>query len=452
MKVLRKIVGRAFWGFLLIAVPVVFLFQVCDHLLDFGEDDIHDGREIPRPPWDYVDPESRVFTSAHWGPAWGRDGDREVIVFAYDEGRGSEDRGNVYGGSIYVVRASGGGLKRLSSSVGDGRSRGGYKLAYDVSPDVSPDGKTVAYATLRHAEQNAQMSVVTVGVNGGGRRKISTIDGSFTAPVWSAGGERIAVVGIPRVGNLGVYVVTQDGSEPQSITPWTRWVRGFVKWSPDGTRLALVSNEETTEDGVQDWLDFLFTVDADGSNVVEYGRVAGTPEWSPDGRTVAFNRDGDDEERGLYFGDTTTGDVTKVSDRNLWHMAWSPDGRVIWGLGSVPRARPHPSLPPLYSGLWEFEVSTHERRNIDDSLGQDRPSIGRILGLQWSPDGSRVAIVLNPSEKSSGGNQFVLMVVAADGSDRQVLVRSRPEGGLTTDEPDESRQPLEASTVREVAR
>lgn len=441
---LRKNVGRMLWGWLLIAVPVVFLFQVCDQLLDFGEDDIHDERGIALLPWDYVHPDSGVFTSAHWGPAWGKDGNREVIVFAYDEGRGSEDTGNVYGGSIYVVRASGGGLKRLSSSVGDGRSLGGYRLAYDVSPDVSPDGQVVAYATLRHAQRNAQMTVLTVSVKGGGHRQIPKADGTFAAPVWSADGEQVAANGDGWVPD-GVYLMKRDGSGLENITPWTRSVRGYPKWSPDGLRLAFVSTEETTEESVQD---FLFSVDADGSNVVEYGRVAGTPEWSPDGRTVAFNRDGDNEERGLYFGDTTTGEVTKVSDSNLWLMAWSPDGRLIWGLGSRPVVRPGSAL--LYSGLYEFVVSTHERRDITERLGPARPANGRIRGMQWSPDGSRVAVVFNPYERDAGPPSFVLMVLAADGSEAQVLVRSQPDGGLTTDEPESSRG-LEEWTVREAA-
>lgn len=93
----------------------------------------------------------------HHGPAWARADGGAVVVFRWEEGQGA------YGGSLYTIREDGTDLALLSESVGDTRDLGGYRLAFDTSPAVSPDGTRVAYTTLRHSEVG-EFGIVTVAL------------------------------------------------------------------------------------------------------------------------------------------------------------------------------------------------------------------------------------------------------------------------------------------------
>lgn len=99
-------------------------------------------------------------------------------------------------------------------------------------------------------------------------------------------------------------------------------------WSPDGTRIAFVSNRGGSHD-----LDYeVYVMNADGSAVKKLTKIdssyASTPEWSPDGRRIAFvmgsqlwvmRADGKGER--MIF--------REPSGRRIWLNDWSPDGRAL---------------------------------------------------------------------------------------------------------------------------
>ena len=67
-----------------------------------------------------------------FAPQWSADGAH--IVFIYRE-RGDD-------GSTYLARSDGSSVRRISEG------EGGYDV--DYSPDISPDGSSIVYATARH--------------------------------------------------------------------------------------------------------------------------------------------------------------------------------------------------------------------------------------------------------------------------------------------------------------
>lgn len=90
----------------------------------------------------------------------------------------------------------------------------------------------------------------------------------------------------PVNGNPEIYLVSLDGSEPVNLTN-NPANDTFPAWSPDGTRLAFVSDRGGT--------DALYIMDADGSNLAElYGPSEAddlylrNPVWSPDGDSIAL--------------------------------------------------------------------------------------------------------------------------------------------------------------------
>ena len=153
------------------------------------------------------------------------------------------------------------------------------------------------------------------------------------------------------------------------------------RWSPDGRRLAFV------RDGA------IAVVDADGSRLVTLGHhPAGEsmPRWSPDGRRVAF-----------------------ISRRRGWAQVWIVDAPVP--RRGRPAAVPRPDRPTSVT-----------------------PAGVDVEEFAWSPDGARLAIAAERGEAVRHASR-ISVVTIADGSERPIGegadwecgVRWLPDGGLT---------------------
>ena len=142
----------------------------------------------------------------------------------------------------------------------------------------------------------------------------STRDGGSTAQLlladsrnylsfvrWSPDGKRLAFIKIPdtqtpfTVGEL--WVMNADGSNPLRLAEADAGHGYAANWSPDGTRLAFVvrSNPDDpaadTSEGAL--LSNIAVVDLEHRTVTQVTRFtrgrAETPVWSPDGNTLAFD-------------------------------------------------------------------------------------------------------------------------------------------------------------------
>ena len=207
-----------------------------------------------------------------WSPGGGR------IAFL---SRGERSKG------VYVVNADGSGQRRLT---GDAR--------FPAAPAWSPNGRQIAF----EGGSGAPSSVYVVNADGSGQRRLARNlwaagagSGPTFDPAWSPDGQMIAFVG--RVGltagpvtGLGepIYVVRADGSGLRNLTPKPVGTYAAPTWSPDGRKLAFVSDREGNSD--------VYVMNADGSGQRSLTRnpaYDADPAWSHDGR-IAFvsNRDG----------------------------------------------------------------------------------------------------------------------------------------------------------------
>ncbi len=126
-------------------------------------------------------------------------------------------------------------------------------------------------------------------------------------------------------------------------------------WSPDGSRIAFLSNR------AEGWDLYLMNADGSGVERLTTGATSDDPAWSADGRYIAVERDHRIEAV------TPDGQDRFALAHDASHPSWSPDGKLAFS-----RDR----------SLYIREQDGFESLALRDA---DQPS--------WSPDGSSMAFV-----------------------------------------------------------
>ena len=114
------------------------------------------------------------------------------------------------------------------------------KLHRISSPEVSPDGKWVAYGiSTPDMDANRGVSNIWIVSTSGGDAIQLTQSGKDSAPSWSPDGKTLAFLS-GRDGSSQVYVISMEGGEAKKLTTLSTGADLF-KWSPDGQSIAFTS-------------------------------------------------------------------------------------------------------------------------------------------------------------------------------------------------------------------
>jgi dipeptidyl aminopeptidase/acylaminoacyl peptidase len=115
------------------------------------------------------------------------------------------------------------------------------KLHRIAEPQVSPDGKWVAYTvSTPDMEANRGASNIWVVPTAGGAAMQLTQSGHDSSPVWSPDGKTLAFLS-SRSGDSQVYLLSMEGGEAHALTKLSTGA-DLVKWSPDGKTIAFTSS------------------------------------------------------------------------------------------------------------------------------------------------------------------------------------------------------------------
>src|SRR5271155_5651122 len=116
------------------------------------------------------------------------------------------------------------------------------KIARIEEPQLSPDGKTVAFTvqTVDIAQNTKPKQIYTVSLNGGLPQKITTQGTDNERPEWSPDSKQLAFIS-DGGGSAQVWIMNADGSNPRQITNLSTEAGG-VLFSPDGKKLVFTSD------------------------------------------------------------------------------------------------------------------------------------------------------------------------------------------------------------------
>ena len=219
---------------------------------------------------------------------------------------------------------------------------------------VSPDGKWVAFvvkaADMKENAANADVWLVSTAP-GGEPVRLTTSKKNDNQPRWSPDGRRLAFLSA-REERAQVFLISPFGGEAERLTESKTGVQAF-QWSPDGRQIAYVSQQELTpdEERRQKERDDAIVVDKNfkfsrvwvidvatrkARELVKSDYVASDPQWSPDGKQIAYvtvptPKADDGRLTDIWTADVATGKTRKVVENEGpdTNPRWSPDGQQI---------------------------------------------------------------------------------------------------------------------------
>ncbi len=212
----------------------------------------------------------------------------------------------------------------------------------ETDPVVSGDGLRIAYAS-----DEVDFDLVLIAPDGQTRRPLLTTARNEFAPVWSPSGDQFAFV-TDRAGGLEIWSRSRDGQWERPIVTATDFgasrtqTLGALAFSPDGRTLAY---QRSGGQGFGIWL----SPTTGGTPVPLSTRTSGTPvsaaslenpreyqdspSWSPDGEWIAYLSAESENGRPIIkkqrVGTQESSTLFTGDLPSFSRVAWSPDGQWV---------------------------------------------------------------------------------------------------------------------------
>jgi dipeptidyl aminopeptidase/acylaminoacyl peptidase len=266
-----------------------------------------------------------------------------------------------------------------------------WRLRTVSDPQVSPDGRRVAFvvAVPSSDTDKAETSIWVAETDGSDSGRPFTSGPDDSSPRWSPDGQWLAFVA-ERGDGPQLYLASLGGGEPRAITAAAHGV-SQPAWSPDGQKIAFVAR-------CGEWKE------PEDRSPVERS--------APRVVTGLYHRyDGQgwfDERRSqIFVVSIHGGDAVQITDGDYdnYDPDWSPDGRQLAFVSDRNPTR----FDENHRDIWVITAYGSGRRQLRRLTGGE----GGAAAPRWSPDGQKISYIGHLNADGNSASNTHLMVLDA---------------------------------------
>lgn len=182
------------------------------------------------------------------------------------------------------------------------------------------------------SEMGSNTEIVALRPDGEGAVNLTSNPAADSTPALSPDGRRIVFWSNRFDGRGDLYVMRADGSNPRRLTPDAMY-DSHPSWSPDGRWVVFQSYANprctancTLSNDLGEGDIRIASLDGSVVRTLASTRDNEHPDWSPDGKSIVFRRDGD-----LFTLQVDGSGFTRLTDTpgSEYSPEWSPDGRTV---------------------------------------------------------------------------------------------------------------------------
>ena len=242
------------------------------------------------------------------------------------------------------------------------------------SPQFSPDGKKVAFASTR----TGSYEIWTCDSDGGNTQRLTFFGGPLTGtPRWSPDGRQIAFDSRPG-GYSDIFLISSAGGSPRCLTPGTSDADDIVpSWSRDGRWIYFTSDRSGQSQ--------IWKMPAGGGPAAQVTQgSAFEAKESADGNTIYFSRQ---DPIGIWKIPVEGGNETLVFQEKMLVRSWVLENEGIYFAAET---NPHGTC------IKYFSFST---RAVTQVAALERAPVRSYPALAISPDGLRLLCALSEPDR-----------------------------------------------------